>query len=808
MRRASGPPGASSSTTRSGERGEAASIRLRYCRCGPTSSAAKSRGPLAACYDRSETVAKLESLPKKRAQARPERSPRTPSGSEAGLRLAIGPGGLGLEVEHASETSPVRVLDAHASLPGTRFPIDVSGGVARFRHKRGRLERLVVEIRAHLAAERLAPRLAGLVSPSTPLLSLAPAPWGARISLSAPTSPLDPSERRAATLVFEIVAATERGAIRLFPRHARGAHLSAPASALARRATDAIARALGAEPERALTVGAAVARWLFPAAGARVPDAGEIVITTLASDDDGWLLRCERGGRTLEPSADAAEARELSRLTAEVDGALIAHDDARARSIALTALESAPASIELLRRLLEIDTLAIGRAEAARATLDDLQRRGAVRLGDLATRVLDAVGDRPRARAAAERQAELEESPRLAAQLWIDSADRCDDDVDALTFLDRAVAAAPTFAGSRWARIERALRQGRSSEALADAEHVEALAGGPRDKHRVLQVAAELFLREGSHETAAELFDRALRFAPDDPETLAGLGAAFAERGRHARAAALLASAVDKLDADSEADAGPARVRLARVLAESMGNHSAAIARVREVRPTSAAALEARLCEARWRAELGDLSGATLAYARMRELDMRSERAVRAYEEAAAHAERLDDRPSASRYLLDALALAPGDAGLRAAYRRVVGAPPAAPNAPTATAHSGADSPAPLADADASPALDDATSAIDDDVRAEELIRKLHADPTDNDVVDELSDVLMRLSRGHELFALLAARLEDATPERRNALIPRQRAVLEKLEREAETLGRPDEAALFALARQSLEPSS
>jgi hypothetical protein len=53
-------------------------------------------------------------------------------------------------------------------------------------------------------------------------------------------------------------------------------------------------------------------------------------------------------------------------------------------------------------------------------------------------------------------------------------------------------------------------------------------------------------------------------------------------------------------------------------------------------------------------------------------------------------------------------------------------------------------------------------------------------------------------------LALLTARLEDATPERRSALALRARAALERLAAEADRAGRRDEAALYRSAIHDL----
>jgi hypothetical protein len=73
----------------------------------------------------------------------------------------------------------------------------------------------------------------------------------------------------------------------------------------------------------------------------------------------------------------------------------------------------------------------------------------------------------------------------------------------------------------------------------------------------------------------------------------------------------------------------------------------------------------------------------------------------------------------------------------------------------------------------------------------------LQADPTRDDVVDELARLLGALGRSHELLALLSARLEDAPPARRAALLPATRAALLSLEASALADGRAEEASLF-----------
>jgi hypothetical protein len=54
-----------------------------------------------------------------------------------------------------------------------------------------------------------------------------------------------------------------------------------------------------------------------------------------------------------------------------------------------------------------------------------------------------------------------------------------------------------------------------------------------------------------------------------------------------------------------------------------------------------------------------------------------------------------------------------------------------------------------------------------------------------------------------DLLALLSARLEDAPPDRREALLPKHREVLLTLEHEARAGGRDAEADLFKMAREA-----
>jgi hypothetical protein len=89
--------------------------------------------------------------------------------------------------------------------------------------------------------------------------------------------------------------------------------------------------------------------------------------------------------------------------------------------------------------------------------------------------------------------------------------------------------------------------------------------------------------------------------------------------------------------------------------------------------------------------------------------------------------------------------------------------------------------------------------------RVEELTRRFQANPDDRDVVDELSTLLESLGRSHELLALLSARLDDARPEERPALLPGVRAALERLARSAHAAGHQEEASLYQSALDAIK---
>jgi tetratricopeptide (TPR) repeat protein len=242
--------------------------------------------------------------------------------------------------------------------------------------------------------------------------------------------------------------------------------------------------------------------------------------------------------------------------------------------------------------------------------------------------------------------------------------------------LDEAVARCPGLAVVRWARFDDRLARGDIDGAFSDAEHLEAAAAGNRARHDVCIAAASRALGAGYQRDAGRLFERALRYVPDDPSATAGLARSLIELGRPNRALVLLERAIALGEKGNAPEIG-AIVDLAKLLAK-MGDLPQAIARARQV-TTVPARVEARALEADWRAKLGDVAGASLAFGRMREavelgeaVDTAS--AVEWLRNAASFEKDVrDDAVAAERHLAVAIRLAPRDRAVAEAYREIAG---------------------------------------------------------------------------------------------------------------------------------------
>jgi thioredoxin-like negative regulator of GroEL len=287
---------------------------------------------------------------------------------------------------------------------------------------------------------------------------------------------------------------------------------------------------------------------------------------------------------------------------------------------------------------------------------------------------------------------------------------------------------------------------------------------------------------------APPLYERALLNVPDEPEALAGLGATLVEMGAAARGTQLLVRAIDVADGRRQ-PTGAILIELSRAIAEKLDDLPAAIARIVAVPREAPEAIVARGLEGRWRAQLGDVAGASLAFAAMREMASSLAGEVPHGAPSASPIDRLSN---------EVLLLLREGAALEKTHRHH-----------DLTAEGDVADPErsrPLARMSFEPELDHSPEALERASRVEELTRIFQANPDDQAVATELSGLLESLGRSHELLALLSARLEDAPPAERDVLVPRVRATLERLAAVAEEAGRAGEASLYRDAIRALVP--
>jgi len=727
------------------------------------------------------------------------------------LRLAIGRDGIGLELEGPVMLGCLRVTALATTLPGTRFPLDVSGGVNRFRHRRGELERLAFDIEARAFEGWASPRLRGIVGERSPDVTVSFAEGTVTVCVAQPVEG-DVAAGPSPALAFELHALAAGDDLLFIVSAARGADLPRPATAMAGACAGALLGRLATRSGSVFRVGcfaSALARALLPEAGARVPATDGVGCTAMVAQQGVVSIVAARDATLALTSAAAVRRLEGATRLRRADEALAAGQDDDARAEALAELERAPRDPEALRRLVEIDERVPARAEAALAALGELDADPAEPVGPAPGDLRSRVGDIAGAMAAYERAAEHESCAPLAARTYERAAALAGHPERAKALLDRAITRAPRSASARWARVAALLALGRPGDALADIESLEAMVRTAPAKYAVWMRAGAAFRRAGLGARAGAIFERALRFAPDEPAALGGLGAALAAEPagapgasgagrdvsgrRAARGVALLSRAADRAYATG-APAAAIELDLARALADVLNDLPAAVAHVARVSASAPEFLVARGLEGRWRARLGDLAGASLAFAALREhaasLPVESGGdAAKAAVESLVEAARFErdtrgDPLAARRHLAVALRIRPEHAE---ALRIDLALGEAQVRASQAVA--------------VAPEL--RLERVDDDAqaeasaRADDLARQLQADPTNDAVAGELAGLLEDLGRHHELLALLSARLDDAPPERRSALLPPFRATLARLAVASDAAGRAGEAALY-----------
>lgn len=573
---------------------------------------------------------------------------------------------LGLELYEPVELGPLRVRGLSISLPGLKFPLDLSGGVPKFRHRRGELEHLVFELDRERLERWLAPRVTGILQEGTRTPTVWVSEQGIGVGLVGETQ----------ALAFELLWVPEHGDACFVVANARGVGLELPPIGLALRVVDtALGRLIEREGRfvRIPRVGERVGRLLLPAVGARAPSATKVRFARFVAEETRAEVTLDSSLPIDEIGIAAARARELSLLTRDADDALARGDTERARLGYVNALEQAPRHPEIVRTIAEIDAQIDGRAEAALGLI--VESVPATHAGLVGAELLSRTGDVTGARQAIEHAVRGERFAPLAALMWLRLAELEPEAPARFRALDRAVAQAPGLRAPRWARFEARVHRGDLAGALADAEHLEASERGARARHRVCKDCGRRLLEAGYVREAGRVFERALRYLPDDAAATAGLARALHLAGRTKRALALFerASALAARSGEPDADT---LLDLAKILADEARDLPQAIARAREVSAASPRLVEARYLEGVWRARLGDRVGAALAFGRMREaIDLAAQAQQDWIEwlvEAAENAIGVDADPAqAERHLASALRLAPDNAELARRYREV-----------------------------------------------------------------------------------------------------------------------------------------
>lgn len=583
------------------------------------------------------------------------------------LRLTAARGTLGVELYQPLPLGPLKVFELAWSIPELSFPVDLSGGVRAFRNRRGRLEKLTLGVELEAVAAwlhtQIREMLGGLREPPQVWL----VPCGLGIGVHAELG----------TLAFELLWAPVDDRPRWVVGEARGAGFEGPALTHALAVVDTALGRLGRRVGRVIEaepLGLATLRALLPTAGFRTPNCADMKLGDFEYKEELCAVTAVRDGVPYALPEPTIRFLELALLTRSADEALFAGklDDARAGY--LHALERAPRHPELCHMVAAIDTAYSERAEAALGLL--VESLPAVSFGLVGAELLASVGDYDGAQLAIAQLVERELYAPLRAMLWLHLAELLPDALAKANALDQAVAASPSNEPARLARFRVRVLSGDVHGALADAEHLEAAAKGSHERHRRIIQAAEMLMKHGYIQPAGKLFEKALRYLPKDASATLGLALSLLQSAKPERAAVLLERSIELCE-DDELLRSRACLGLAKLLAGHYRDLPGAIHRARQVTGPGDLAIEARALEGLWREQIGDLAGATLAYARLRDTaqlspEVDAHAASRFLLAAAKYSvETVQDHRAAERHLALALQLKPHDALVQQAYREV-----------------------------------------------------------------------------------------------------------------------------------------
>ncbi|MET0794718.1 MAG: hypothetical protein ABW061_24580, partial [Polyangiaceae bacterium] len=176
----------------------------------------------------------------------PERAQALPLAEEqrVPLRLTVTRGVLGIELYEPIEFGPLDVTRLALTLPNLKFPLDLSGGVPHFRHRRGELEHATLKSGltrlARFFEQRAGDVLGTLVRP----VALFARGQGVGVGMVG--------EGRA--LAFDLLWVPEERHVRFVVSDARGVGLAGAALGFALRALDGVFAGIGERRGRVITI--------------------------------------------------------------------------------------------------------------------------------------------------------------------------------------------------------------------------------------------------------------------------------------------------------------------------------------------------------------------------------------------------------------------------------------------------------------------------------------------------------------------------------------------------------------------------
>ncbi len=487
------------------------------------------------------------------------------------LCLSANRGRLGLELCEPVEMGPLVVENLALAFENLQFPLDLSGGVPAFRHKRGKLQQISISLDLVRLRRWLEPRIRSAVGALERPLDF----WFTNTGIGFGWV------RESSAVAGEMLWVPRGADARLVVDGVRGLNPEQVVFAKVIRTLDAALTDIFSRRGRVWTcrqVGRKISRLLLPAAGARAPCADAVNFGLLSSNVDRVRIDLDTNivENALAPSA--LRALELAELVANADDALVRGQLEQAREEYIRALEHAPRHREVVLIIAEMDFLAGGREHAALGLVNETLP--AISAGRIGAELLLLLGDRNGALEALDTTIRSERYPPLRALLQLRKATLESEVRSRMKTIDEAVAAAPTLATVRWVRFEARAKRGDVDGALADAQFLETCTAGSPSKFGVCMRCGLTLFDAGLCREATRYFERALRYRPDDCKAAVGLARSFVSVGQPLRAITLLERAIAKADLSEPTDA-QAQLLLACLLAKETADFPQAVARVR-----------------------------------------------------------------------------------------------------------------------------------------------------------------------------------------------------------------------------------